>query len=554
MSSQKYSIYFYPNSIKHPNKKYLFWDSSSSLKKYVLHPDFKIDDRVELKILSASLDLEVSKAGKLEIDLPFSNPFLNLKIDGEPVLKEKVTRFYINRTDSNGDTTTLWCGRLLSKQRNFYNGIKLTCEGMLTYLLDVVQRPYDFETIADWWREHDELAPPMDGVPISEMSLRIYIEFLKNRYNNQAQKDKTIITEIRGDAEDITEESINKKFKMEEYSNTYNELINNVLPIFEGFILTEYSPSSDINYRNKIIFCTNKNGYKKAKQPIKFGKNLLDFTENISSENLYTRVIPLGETYSEIENYRRKTYEEWAKERKKDGHEEPSWEDSGYAMKEDVDQNTKIGLNAYINGKPKINFYWKSAWYDETLPVKIHDVEVPADTLRDKKTEDIYGKNTVAVAFDMGKILKNKKYGGKEIKDTKKDGIIKYHSNAGLKRMPESKESCDNLLEMYVDKLKSKGQKWLDKNNKLNVELTINAIDLAYLYGEEYIDIGTSVECISEPHGLDSRLLCTSASLDLVNVSNSSFTFGGSFDALTDKSVKNKERSGKAYSIASSNY
>ena len=542
MGSQKYSIYFYPNSIKHPNKKYLFWDSSSQFKKQVLNSDFKIDDRVELKILSASLDLEISKAGKLEIDLPYSNPFLNAKIDGSPVLKEKVTRFYVNRTDSNGDITTLWCGRLLSKQRNFYNGIKLTCEGMLTYLLDVVQRPYDFETIADWWREHDELNPPPAGVPIGGMSLNIYIEYLKNRYNNQAQNDKKIITEIKGDAEEITEESINKKFKMEEYSNTYNELINNVIPAFDGFVLTEYNPDKDINSRNKIIFCTNENGYRNSKQSINFGKNLLDFTENISSENLYTRVIPLGDTYSEIENYRRKTYEAWAKTKKTDKHEEPSWEDSGYAMKDDVDQNTKIGINAYVNGKPQINFYWKSKWYDKTS-VELHDVEVPSDTIRDNNAESIYGKNTTAVAFDMGKVLKNKKY-----------KTVKIENNAGLKRMPESEKDCNNLLKMYVNKLKSKGEKWLKKNNKLNVELTVSAIDLAYLYGEEYIDIGTSVECISKPHGLDSKLLCTSASLDLVNVSNSSFTLGGSFDALTDKSVKNKERSGKAYSIASSNY
>lgn len=544
MGLQKYSIYFYPDSINDPNKKYLFWASDSNTKKYVIS-DLGFYDRTEIKILSATLDIEINKAGKLEIDLPFTNPFLKATLNGSPVLKEKVTRFYVNRTDSDGDTKTIWSGRLLSKQRNFYNGIKLICEGMFTYLLDVVQRPYDYDDLMTWWGKHDSLNPPPAGVP-SPLPLNVYIRFIKSNYNAQASKDKKISIKIVGDPDQITEETINKKFKMEEYSNTYNELVNNVLPTFDGFIMANYKPSSDYDNRNEIIFYTNENGYKNAPQVIEFGENLLDFTENISSENLYTRVIPLGETYAEIEQYRRKAYEDWAnKEKKKDKDKEiPSWEESGYAMKDDVDQNTKIGINAFINGKPRINFYWKSAWYDHTsISYAELSSEVPPDTIVEDKAEKKYGKNTTAVAFDMGKILKNKIYQGREIKD--------YN---GKKRMPESQKNCNDLLEMYVKKLKSKGNKWLSKNNKLSVELNVSAIDLAYLTDKEYIDVGTSVRCVSKPHGLDSRLLCTSANLDLVNVSNSSFTLGGSFEALTDKSVKNKERSGKAYSIASSNY
>lgn len=561
-----YKIYFYPSPLWNPDKKYIFWES----------------DNPKFKMFSATLDLEINKAGKLEMDVPYNyywltdegrQQLINYDVDfyrNTEFIQEGLTKFYVSRfepTIQNGTQTqketVLWCGRLLSKQRGFYNGIKLTCEGNLTYLLDIIQRPYDYDDIAKYYRSI--INQPMDpsghyySSTTFPVPIKYYLKYLLKNYNREAIKSNNFTYKYVGDEEKILEDTINKKFSQSEYSQTYTEIMNNFLPSIDGFLLTQYNPnSSDETKRNILRFIGNEKGLSQNKpQTIDFGKNLLDFAETISAESIYTRIIPLGDTYSTLEERRKNAYDVWKKEEEKaeeqkekddpnyKAKEIPSWEDSGYAMPDDVDKNKRLCINS------KVRFYWKKRWYDSTkIDYKTdsgtHDEPIPSDTIEMDESMSIdVGNRYSAVVFDLSNFLRDK---------NKK------------KRMPESENDCENLLETYKEKLKKKGKKWLKKNNKIKVSISISAIDLATLKVRDkneikndydYIDIGYSIKVISKPHGLNkkgSKFLCTAANIDLLSPGNSTFTLGGSFDALSDKSVKNREKSGKAYNMADASY
>ena len=558
-----YRIWFYPCPLDFPDTKFVFWES----------------DNPQFQMFSANLDLEVNKAGKLEMDIPYNYYWLDdsnyeglgvAKYRYNEYVQEGLTKFYVTRKDpSKSGETVLWCGRLLSKQRSFYNGLKLTCEGNLTYLLDILQRPYDFDDMRDWLIKKGVLPTISDPNYTygADITIKRYLMYLMHNYNREAIPSNRFIYGYDDPSDDNLEESINKKFAQTEYSQTYTEISNNILPSIDGFLLPQYIPSADKTKRNKLFFVFNKRGLGTINQTIDFGKNLMDFAETISADSIYDRVIPLGDTYSTIEDRRKATYDKWKQSHDKEEDEKEehdhdykpkyakSWEDSGYAMPDEVDKNTRMCIDS------EVQFYWKAAWYDYTASnrekyfkrdMDYHENPIPTDTViysDDSTTKmDIdVGNRYAAVAFDLSKTLVN------DTKDRKK-------------RMPDEKRDCEKLLDDYKKKLKKKAVKWLSKNNKIKVSITVSAIDLANLktvtdYGVEnnfdYIDVGYSVNIISKPHGLNKKgvtFLCTAVNLDLLSPNQSTFTLGGSFEAMSDKSVKNKEKSGKAYNMADSSY
>jgi len=589
-----YKIYFCEDTLSTPlnsQKDILFWDQTHT----------------ELKLLSAKLDMEINKAGKLVFTMPYTHPYVN------KVHKRK-TRFYVSR-----DGAALWSGRVLDTEKSFYKAIQVTVEGALTYLLDTIQRPYDYDDVLNLAIKDGLIQTHYQEQPPSELENGFLLYFLLKRHNSEADADKKFIFNIHNDVIygdddydlNLTTSLIKHKYKSEDYSTTKDEINENIIQRSGGFLIVNYSTS---DHRNRLKYCISEEGIKRANQKIRFGENLKDFTESITSENIYTRCIPLGATYDDVENLRRKAYneekQEWNKaiddynkniskqkkndkkkaEKKKKLEEDAcgytkykedlanykeakykfdigqiskkpkkpntvsppktasgrtktlkdygydsnnskynripaedktdSWDDTEYAMPNDVDGKTKITINT------EINFWYKSKW-----KVKIN-----------KNVNDYV-------------VYKNSN------DDIKKFGIITSAEDVNVslpKELPNTQSKCNSVFNDYIKELKKQGEKWLKKNRLMSTSISVSAVDLAELDKTlDHIDCGYSIPVISSPHGLGDdgiSLLCSACSLNLLSPGESEYTIGAVFKALTDKSVANKERSGKAYGLAKSSY
>ena len=201
-------------------------------------------------VFSPRLTVELNKAGSLEFTLPPNNAMY----DGITKLKTLITVF------QNGDE--LFRGRVLHDEKDFYKQKQTYCEGELAFLLDSKQRPYSAtKTVKAWFQYY-----------ISNHNSRV-----------EAAKQFTVGNVTVADA------NTSVAFKNEDYSSTLDEIENKLLENYEGYLAIR--ESNGTRYIDWLAESGNVNS-----QTIEFGVNLLDLTEYITAENIFTVLIPLGKT------------------------------------------------------------------------------------------------------------------------------------------------------------------------------------------------------------------------------------------------------------------
>lgn len=207
-------------------------------------------------VISPRLTVELNKAGSLEYTLPPNN----VMYDSVSKLKSIITVF-------NNDEE-IFRGRVLDDEKDFFKQKKTYCEGELAFLLDSKQRPYSYSgTKADLFRQY-----------ISNHNARV------DSYKRFTVGNITIST-----ADDEI------KCNNTEYNTTIDEITNNLLDYEGGYLKTRGSGST------RYIDYLSKSG-NTISQTIEFGVNLLDITEYISAENIFTVLIPLGKTLYDDNN------------------------------------------------------------------------------------------------------------------------------------------------------------------------------------------------------------------------------------------------------------
>jgi len=93
-------------------------------------------------------------------------------------------------------------------------------------------------------------------------------------------------------------------------------------------------------------------------------------------------------------------------------------------------------------------------------------------------------------------------------------------------------------------KLLEKGREYL-KTGAVLETLTLNAVDMHFVDGNvRPIRVGDRVSIISNPHGVNKTVLCTSIEVDLMNPENTVYTFGEKPRTLTENYVKTEEEVG----------
>lgn len=194
------------------------------------------------------LELVQGKAGSFSFGVPPGNP-------GYGKIKKLVSTVEVLQ-----DGESLFSGRVLSAEKDFYGVQSVTCEGELAYLLDSIQRPREY---------HD-------------MTVRGFLQALIDSHNAQVEPAKQF--EV---GEVTVTDSNDSLYRYTNWETTLGDINDKLVSRLGGSIRIRHADGK--RYLDYLADFDNTNT-----QVIAFGENLLDYAENTTAEDLATCIIPLG--------------------------------------------------------------------------------------------------------------------------------------------------------------------------------------------------------------------------------------------------------------------
>lgn len=208
-----------------------------------------------LKVANAVCEVELNKTGSLTFKISPTHPYFN-------DIKKHLSEVYLVQ-----DGDVIFCGRVLNDETDIYNFKTISCEGMLGYLLDSVQRAKSYSLKGN-------------------TKIKDYLTDIINIHNSQVDDYKKFhvgtVTEV--DSSEIF-------YKISSYDDTLTTLNDDLINTFNHTYLIPRI-HDDIKY---LDYLTSKQ-LSVNNQIIQFGKNLLTLTRTIKGEEIATAIIPLGAT------------------------------------------------------------------------------------------------------------------------------------------------------------------------------------------------------------------------------------------------------------------
>lgn len=199
-------------------------------------------------VLSPKLTVELNKSGSLSFIMPPTNAMY----DGIQKLKTIITVMQ--------DNEEIFRGRVLHDEKDFYNRKNVYCEGELSFLLDSVVRPYSYH----------------GGVS------GLFKQYLSN-HNSQVEQEK----QFQVGTVTVTDPNDYITRASSDYSNSFDEMEAKLIDLLGGYLRPRLS--NGIRYLDYVSDYGNV-----SDQVIEFGTNLLDLTEYVTAEDVFTVLIPLG--------------------------------------------------------------------------------------------------------------------------------------------------------------------------------------------------------------------------------------------------------------------
>lgn len=201
-------------------------------------------------ILSPKLSLDVNAAGSLTFVLLPGNRMHA----GIQKMKSIIT--------VKQDDEIIFRGRVLDDEKDFYNQKSVYCEGDRAFLLDSVQRPYEFSgKVRDLFRQ--------------------YI----NIHNSQVDASKKFTVGTVDAVSDSETATISNR----SHADTSGEIERKLLGAYGGYLRTR-----TVGNTTYIDWVKNYGGT--SPQVIEFAVNLLDLKDKIDAGDVFTVLIPLGKT------------------------------------------------------------------------------------------------------------------------------------------------------------------------------------------------------------------------------------------------------------------
>ena len=231
-----------------------------------------------LSLFSPKLTLEMGKAGSLQFQIPPSNKYYN-------ALPQLTTTITVEMDDIE-----IFRGRVLTNNRNFNNVRTIYCEGDLAYLVDSVQKA----------EKYDGKAHALFRKIIAAHNARVEA-FKRFTVGNITVENRDVL--LTGKSDDIQDAETGKfDYKQiainsiaDEWQNTFDFIETCLIDYTGGYLRTRRQ--NGVTYVDLLAdYGTT------ATQDIEFGKNLLDLTEEVSAEDVFTVLIPLGDENLTIES------------------------------------------------------------------------------------------------------------------------------------------------------------------------------------------------------------------------------------------------------------
>ena len=198
-------------------------------------------------VLNPKVVLEVNKSGSLTFTMTPDHPFYNS------------IEFRQSLFDVYQNNELIFEGVPVSEQTDFWNRKTVVCEGELTFLNDTIQRQavYQNQTV--------------------QSLLSSYLSV----HNAQADASKQFTVGS------VTVSGGNTIYRYTNYQSTMQELQEDLIENFGGYFRIRHS--GGVRYLDYLDSSPHN-----SSQTIRIGKNLVDFSRNLSSLDICTVLIPLG--------------------------------------------------------------------------------------------------------------------------------------------------------------------------------------------------------------------------------------------------------------------
>ena len=257
-------------------------------------------------LISSTLNLELNTAGSLSFICPPENPYYEKIYNRKSIVS--VYR----------DEKEIFIGEVREQTKDLRGNKKVQCVGLLSYLADSIQPQMEY---------HDQ-------TPYQLLS-----KFLK--IHNEQVDDKKKITIGRVTVTDPN----NSLYRFTNYETTLEVILTKMVDKLGGYLkLRREEEHLYLDYLRLEEMG------KATEQSIEFGVNLLDYTEDLSAEDITTAIIPLGKEIDGEENDILKKYT-------------------------DI-QSVNDGKNYLVSKEAKDEFGWVCR------VIRWDDVTVPANLLR----------------------------------------------------------------------------------------------------------------------------------------------------------------------------
>ena len=213
--------------------------------------DARIDD---LTLIEPAIELEENNAGSFSFTIQDNHPSYD-----DIKRRKSIIKVY-------EDDEIIFAGMVYEIEEDFYKNKKVYCEGELSYLNDTIQRPAEY---------HD-------------MTVRGLLETYIENHNAQVEPEKQFKLGM------VTVKDPNDSIYC--YTNmetTLSCIKNDLLDDLGGIIRVRY-----MNNEKYIDYIT-EDDVRTNQQVIRLGENLINYTSNISSLDIATAIIPLGNRLEE---------------------------------------------------------------------------------------------------------------------------------------------------------------------------------------------------------------------------------------------------------------
>ena len=211
---------------------------------YLIH-----DDTVEsLKVVAPTLSVELNAVGSFTFTIYPEHPYF----DRLQKMKSIITVYQ--------DGNIIFRGRILNDVNGFYNEKQVTCEGELAFLIDSIQRPYEFngtpaELFTQLIEEHNSMVDEDHQFLVGNITVTDPNDYI-------ARSDST-------------------------YQTTWDAIKSKLIDDLGGYLWVRHEQAGTyIDYLEDFNTLSS--------QKIEFGKNLLELKRTVKASDIFTVIIPLG--------------------------------------------------------------------------------------------------------------------------------------------------------------------------------------------------------------------------------------------------------------------